>query len=332
MSKKDKEISSASIFSLEEEQKDTVIWGFKKREIVISKNISANLIYKDISSDKAILYVHGFADHFHNKELPKQYLDKGYSFYALDLRNHGRSIKNQSHKFYVEKIEDYFEEMDVAIYKILERHNKIILNGFSMGGLVTSLYMKKGFYRNHISLLVLTSPLLKFWTSMLEDYLVRPLALGLAKFFPKLKFSFKTSWYKDFIRKIDAYLDPEVSEYHFSKHDTVPFYAGWLKAMADGLSELDKGLNIDKPILILSSDKSTPVSDSGNYDHDADVLLNVGDIKDRSPLLGNNVTLKQIKGATHDIFTSKKEVRKNAYTELFDWIDKNIDESEDDRE
>ena len=42
---------------------------------------------------RAVLHVHGYCDYFFNIELADFYVDRGYNFYALDLRKHGRSLR-----------------------------------------------------------------------------------------------------------------------------------------------------------------------------------------------------------------------------------------------
>ena len=41
---------------------------------------------------RAVLHVHGFADYFFHKQVADFWCNRGYDFYALDLRKHGRSL------------------------------------------------------------------------------------------------------------------------------------------------------------------------------------------------------------------------------------------------
>ena len=193
-----REIAGTLKGKINDPEKDNILSGFKKRSITLSKNKRATLVYSDQKSNEAVLYIHGFADCVHNPEEAQSYIKNGYSFYGLDLREHGRSITSEEEKFYIERIEEYFNEIDIAIYEILRRHNKIILKGFSMGGLISSLYMKRGFYRDHISALILISPLFKFSDNTLRDYILRPIAMGIAKVFPFIKYNVNTDKYKDY--------------------------------------------------------------------------------------------------------------------------------------
>lgn len=308
---KNREISGATSCKILDETNDNISKNFKKQEIVIDKKTSANIVYRDIDSDKAVLYIHGFSDFFYNEELATKYWENDFAFYALDLREHGRSIRDDGKRFYIERVEDYFKEIDVAIYKMLATHNKVILQGFSMGGLVTSLYMKKGFYRSHIDAAILVSPLFKFSTNTFQDYFVRPVVLGLAKFFPFLKYSVDTEKYKEYITRISM-------DHEHLNHKNIPLYFGWFRAMYDGIAQLEEGLDIKKPLLVMSSDKSE--KNIANYKHNSDILLDVNDMKSRSKLLGPDVTYIAIEDAVHDIFVSNPKSRKKAYEQLFEWI------------
>ena len=43
---------------------------------------------------RAVLHVHGFADYFFQTAAADFWVDRGYDFYALDLRKYGRSLRD----------------------------------------------------------------------------------------------------------------------------------------------------------------------------------------------------------------------------------------------
>ena len=51
--------------------------------------------------DAAVLHVHGFADYFFQTEYAEWWLERGYDFYALDLRKYGRSLRPHQTPNYV---------------------------------------------------------------------------------------------------------------------------------------------------------------------------------------------------------------------------------------
>ncbi len=67
-------------------------------------------------------------------------MDKGYDFYALDLRKCGRSIispEQDQYKHYCTDLQEYDEEITLAIEQIINqaktRNRKILLFGHSTG-------------------------------------------------------------------------------------------------------------------------------------------------------------------------------------------------------
>ncbi len=53
-----------------------------------------------------------------------------------------------------------------------------------------------------------------------------------------------------------------------------------------------------------------------------DMVLNVDHIRKFGEKLGPDVTFAEIPGAIHDVFLSRKEVREQAFHELFSWLEK----------
>ena len=52
----------------------------------------------------------------------------------------------------------------------------------------------------------------------------------------------------------------------------------------------------------------------------SDIVLNIEDIKKIGSKLGTQVTLLDIDNALHDIFLSPKEIREEAFDEMFAWL------------
>ncbi len=91
---------------------------------------------------RAVLHVHGFSDYFFQTEYAGWWLERGYDFYALDLRKYGRSIRPHQTPTYVADLREYFAELDLAWWRITERdgHDRVVLTAHSTGGLTTSLW------------------------------------------------------------------------------------------------------------------------------------------------------------------------------------------------
>ncbi len=83
------------------------------------------------------LALHGFADYFFQTLAADFWVDRGYDFYALDLRKCGRSIRPHQTPNFVTDLASYFEEIDEAMRLVRDRdgHPHVVLTAHSTGGL-----------------------------------------------------------------------------------------------------------------------------------------------------------------------------------------------------
>jgi len=93
---------------------------------------------------KCVLYLHGYVDYFFHPHLGEKFNQNNFDFYALDLRKHGRSLMQHQHPNYCKDIEEYFEEISIAIRKIKSGIKPVFLLAHSTGGLTASCYMNHG--------------------------------------------------------------------------------------------------------------------------------------------------------------------------------------------
>ena len=56
---------------------------------------------------RAVLFLHGWSDYFFNVDLARFWQEAGYDFYALDMHNHGRSLRPEYPGGYVSDLADY---------------------------------------------------------------------------------------------------------------------------------------------------------------------------------------------------------------------------------
>ena len=54
---------------------------------------------------RAVLFLHGWSDYFFNVELARFWGGQGFEFFALDMHNHGRSLRPDTHGGYVADLE-----------------------------------------------------------------------------------------------------------------------------------------------------------------------------------------------------------------------------------
>src|SRR6185437_11218200 len=69
-----------------------------------------------------VLYVHGFADYFFQTELADFFAERGFAFYALDLRKSGRARRADQTAHYVSDLALYDVELERALATVTAEH------------------------------------------------------------------------------------------------------------------------------------------------------------------------------------------------------------------
>ncbi|WP_106830475.1 alpha/beta hydrolase [Parabacteroides pacaensis] len=277
------------------------------------------------AKEKAFLYVHGYNDYFFQTELADSVEAHGYNFYALDLRKYGRSLLAEQDTFFVKDIKEYYADLDTAIYTILQEGNKdIVLMGHSTGGLITSLYLNDRGGEVPVRALILNSPFLDMNMSWVLENIGVPLVSFIGKYFPYLEVQG---------RGLSMYAESLLKQYHGEwDYNTDwklvyghPIKAGWIRAIHQAHNRVQDGLNIQVPVLLMSSDQSIKEKKTWNEDYRrADIVLDVEDIQKYGRRLGAQVTPVTVAGGIHDLVLSLPTVRGVVYNVMFDWIDKNV--------
>lgn len=282
--------------------------------------VTATLISSNsnVGNRKCVLYIHGYIDYFFHPHVGEQFNSHDFDFYAIDLRKYGRSLMEHQHPNYCKDLEEYFEEISIAIREIQTKSNSIYLLGHSTGGLIASAYMNNGAERNQIKGLLLNSPFLDFN----ESKLVKMTGPFFAKIISKisvyskvngaLSSAYPESIHKDFHGEWDFNLD-------WKPIKGFPTYFKWVAAISNAQRKLAQS-NITAPIFILHSSSSAKMSKYSEEAHSNDIVLNIEDMKRIGIKLGDNVTLSSIDNAQHDIFLSRKAIRENAFEKMFSWL------------
>ena len=100
-----------------------------------------------------------------------------------------------------------------------------------------------------------------------------------------------------------------------------PKKAGGIKAIQEGQQKVRKGLKLDCPILVMSSNRSYPETEEWHNEYlSSDIVLDVHDIQKYAPKLGNYVTRDTIVGGIHDLILSEKPSRDHTYQTVFSWM------------
>jgi alpha-beta hydrolase superfamily lysophospholipase len=266
-----------------------------------------------------VLFLHGWSDYFFNVDLARFWSSAGYHFYALDMHNHGRSLRPQSPGGYVSNLADYDAEIDVACRLIRQDGvtAPLTLMGHSTGGLVAALWASAN--PGAVSQLILNSP----WLEMHGSALVRRAASSMvgpvARFRPEAVLKLPERGF--YWRTISSSADGEWAlDDRYRPPMAFPVRAGWLSAVLAGHTRVARGLNIEVPILVLLSRGSAIGLFWSEEMRRTDAVLDVNIIAARALTLGRTVTVERIEGALHDVFLSPAAVRADAYARLARWL------------
>ncbi|WDZ84902.1 alpha/beta hydrolase [Micromonospora cathayae] len=276
----------------------------------------------DRPSRRAVLYVHGFVDYFFQTHLADFCTDRGWDFYALDLRKYGRSLLPHQTPNFCRDLGDYFPELDTAARMIRDEdgHDALLVMGHSTGGLLAAIWAHARRDAGLVDGLFLNSP----FFDLNAPWLVRrPLAAAVARLGRNaphriLPFGLSTvygeclhadhrgEWSYDLTWKPLA---------------GFPVRVGWLNAIRTAQRQLRAGLAIDAPVLVACSTRSF----RGKRWHEsamlADAVLDVEHMVRWAPRLGPHVTLARFDGGVHDLTLSGPAVREKVFAELARWVD-----------
>jgi alpha-beta hydrolase superfamily lysophospholipase len=273
---------------------------------------------------RAVLYVHGYVDYFFQTHLADFYVERGYDFYALDLRRYGRSLRPYQTPNFTTDLREYFTEIDEAVRIIREEdgHDTLLVNGHSTGGLIAALWAHHLRGRGVVQGLFLNSPFFEFAEPWVTRKILTPLVSLTGKRTPKRRLPQQlTSTYGLSIHS------SQHGEWNYSL-DWKPLtgfgvFAGWVRAISQAHRRLQSGLDIDVPVLVACSTKSyrgpyTPAA------QDADAVLNVDHIVRYAAGLGRDVTVVRIEGGKHDLTLSAAPARERLFTALDGWLGANL--------
>ncbi|NJP33104.1 alpha/beta hydrolase [Micromonospora thermarum] len=276
----------------------------------------------DRPTGRAVLYVHGFVDYFFQTHLADFFVERGWDFYALDLRKYGRSLLPHQTPNFCLDLDEYLPELDAAAKIIREDdgHDIVLGMGHSTGGLIISLWAHARRDAGPVDGLFLNSP---FFDLNLPWVLRRPGAAAvarLARSAPK--------------RVIRAGLGTVYGESLHADHRGewsydlawkplagFPVRAGWLAAVRRGQQQLRAGLDIPVPVLVAASTRSFKGLKWQDGASLADAVLDVEHMVRWAPRLGRHVTLARFDGGLHDLTLSGPAVREKVFAEVGRWAD-----------
>ncbi len=268
---------------------------------------------------RAVLHVHGFCDYFFQTAAADYWTDRGYDFYALDLRKYGRSLLPHQTANFTLDLSVYYAELDEAYHRITERdgHDHVVVSAHSTGGLVTPLWLTDHDVR--VAGLFLNSP----WLDLQGSFLLRTAGtkaidqVGLRRPYQAIPRNISGLYAKSLHKDYDGEWDFDL---RWKPVESFPVYAGWLRAIRRGHARLHRGVDVPAPILMLSSGASGHPREWDPTVDSTDIVLDVEQMWRWAPKLGRHVTMARIEGGLHDLTLSPEPVRKLLFAELDKWL------------
>lgn len=281
-----------------------------------------------------VLYVHGWSDYFFQRELAAFWTNQGATFYALDLRKYGRSLREGQTPGYIEDLGDYHEEIDAAL-EIMRVDagepaaapindpgvpgRRLILMGHSTGGLVLSLWAAQ--HPGGCDALVLNSPWLEFQLASTGRHLLKPLLeLGARVNARDILPQIDNGFYSRAQREVAAPGEYDTLNTQWRPERSHAVLTGWLRAVIAGHARVSQGLDIDAPIAMMLSARSALTLRWSDEFTRADSVLEVDAVARAGLKLGPEVTTMRIDGGLHDLFLSAPQPRAAAYAALDRWM------------
>ncbi len=270
---------------------------------------------------RAVLYVHGFVDYFFHPHLADLWHTLDRDFFAIDLRGYGRSMGDRPPNA-VADIAVHAQDLDAALRVLRNElgYQEVVVNGHSTGGLIAPLWAaaRASADDRSVDALVLNSPWLDLNKGWFDREITTQLLRPLARLAPDLKVGSLTEHYCEWLA------DPQGGGWTFDQAwkppAGFPVHAGWLNSVRRGHRAVARGLNLDVPILVCTSD----ASGSAEHWHDAldrtDSVLSVEQMARRAPGLGSDVTLVEIPGGVHDLALSLPAARQAYFDAVTDWV------------
>lgn len=277
--------------------------------------VVATLVRRDEPrrSRRAVLYVHGWNDYFFQTHLADFWAGLGFDFYALDLRRYGRSARRGHLRGFTTDLDEYDTELDAAADVIAADHDQLVVMGHSTGGLVISLWAARR--PGRVAALVLNSPWLDLQGSALVRTVGAPVidALGARSPYAVLRAADPGHYARTLHRSLEGEWDYDLD---MKPSPGPPIRVGWLRAVIQGQRRVAAGLDIEVPVLVLAS---TRTSFARRWSEDlrvVDSVLDVEQIAARAVRLGRSVTVVRVEEGVHDLVLSAPAVREQVFVEM----------------
>lgn len=273
----------------------------------------------------AILHVHGFNDYFFQRHVALEFAAAGYTFYGVDLRAAGRSLRGDQIPHFVTDLREQAYGLARAAQRIRADHPDLPLvpHAHSTGGLTTPLWARA--FRDGEGVeagpdaLILDSPFLALPGGWLARDVAGPATEPIGRLRPAAVLSKAPSGFTSLMSKRWDF------DHTLKRPEGLPIRLGWLRAVQKGQHRIRRGLGLSAPILVGTSSASSTGWQNNPLGEATDTVLDVEIIRERAGLLGAKVDQVEIDGGVHDLTLSNNEPRRRYFDAVFDWLDTVLD-------
>lgn len=311
----------AATLTLPEDARDL---GSKAPEAAPTESFATLVRYvPSLDAANAVLWIHGMTDYFLQDHVARFLGEHNIATYGVDLRRCGRSHRTGELWHHTLDLDVYFTELTEALEVILESHEQVIPMAHSTGGLIGARWVawlasNRPELHARIPGVLLNSPWLDMQGPQLPVRVAIPVVLQVGQHAPyrvvpagvsrrygeSLHSSCQGRW------NYDLNLKP------LGGHDK---NFGWLRAVLLAQRGIHEGkVDTATPVLTLCSDHST--SDADGTTAKGDAVLDVIQIRSRTPLLGHSTRVEVIPDAAHDVFLSEEAPLELAKRVTLQWL------------
>lgn len=285
----------------------------------------------------AMLYLHGWNDYVHNAGIARRVAALGGQFYGLDLRKYGRSLREHQTRGFTTSLSTYDDDIHAArdvLHAELGLGTDLVLAGHSTGGLTAALWAHR--HPGALRGLWLNSPFIALGVPNWMGGFSTSIVDSLARSSPKavVRGGNPLDIYQ---RAIDGLAEGDTEVPPDGEVDD-PFWTGWgldrrwrlapaghirmgwLSAVLTAQRQVQRGLEISCPVLLMSSARSVTGPRWREEMRYADTVLDVEAVREAGLRLGHHVTIATIPDALHDVTLSAPAVRATVADELGRWV------------
>lgn len=272
----------------------------------------------------ALVWVHGMTDYFFHDHVARYFYERGYAFYALDLRKCGRSRRDGQTWHYISDIKYYDADLNAALDAL--PNQRVVIMGHSTAGTIIALWLdrlrrqdRERFKR--ISGVVFNSPWLAMMgmTDKTYEVLKHAIYAG-AAIAPRIEIPGG-----DLTAYGESIHSEEQGDWDFDRRlkplGGHPKYLGWVAAVFRGFDAIHSGrVDMGLPLLTMTSGRSElnqPYSESSNT---ADVVVDVHQSQRWAKELSARYTLHVVNNGRHDLFLSRPEPLQDALSTTAEWL------------